>query len=589
MILLAYLLGLALLSLLLRKWRPRPRSILIVGYNYLFVIPLFYAAKLANDASITDAAARFNLLLQCMYQAPKALAFGADLAVIRDPQISILCYIASLYTVRAVLLNFFQQALASVTMRLRMLWSQEIYVVSGEVEDARAMIREILKHRPRAAINFMPLRESDAGATLNAFVETRKWEDFLRPGRKYHILLLPEDRNQNLRHLDELNRLGERIANLRVTAFLDNDILRYEDLRYPKLDVYLVSREQLLVRDFLRKYPPLKRLMDRGEGSKQEGIFRPVRPFSLAVLGFGSLSREFLLTTWENAAFETEAPDGDGLNAIAVDSGLLEMCAPFFLDVPQMRAEENFAWLDAAPDSEACFQAIRARLRQLDQILIATEDTRRNLNIATRLLHLFRHSGMEQDHPQLVVALYESADGSVEFLSKEAGGIFLECNRSQFTFDELVERQTDRQAEELHRRYSETSPFQSKWNELDTYLQNSNRAVIWDIPNKLMLAGDLSAATRKEREDIYWKLAEYEHRRWNVFQYTHGWLRLPEGELTPEEVRAGITKRVSQKRHACLVPWDELDDLPQASPGLLKRYDYENVVSLFEGKAEGKE
>ena len=38
-ILLIYLLGLAVLTLLLRKQRGRVRSVLIVVYNYLFVVP----------------------------------------------------------------------------------------------------------------------------------------------------------------------------------------------------------------------------------------------------------------------------------------------------------------------------------------------------------------------------------------------------------------------------------------------------------------------------------------------------------------------------------------------------------------------
>ena len=52
-------------------------------------------------------------------------------------------------------------------------------------------------------------------------------------------------------------------------------------------------------------------------------------------------------------------------------------------------------------------------------------------------------------------------------------------------------------------------------------------------------------------------------------------------ELTADERARCATKRPAEKRHACLVDWDALDALPQASPGLLKRYDYENVVQLL--------
>ncbi len=55
-------------------------------------------------------------------------------------------------------------------------------------------------------------------------------------------------------------------------------------------------------------------------------------------------------------------------------------------------------------------------------------------------------------------------------------------------------------------------------------------------------------------------------------------------ELTPEERDHCRLKRSAEKRHACLVDWDQLDTLPQQEPGLLKRYDYENVASLFEAR-----
>lgn len=198
-----------------------------------------------------------------------------------------------------------------------------------------------------------------------------------------------------------------------------------------------------------------------------------------------------------------------------------------------------------------------------------------------RLLRLFKRRGMEKNHPQLVVALFEQVDSSIEFLSKEADGVFLQSNSSQFTYAELICRATDQKAEELHRQYSKTSLCDADWSQIGTFKQNSNRAVVWDIPNKLLLTGDLTGKSPSEREAVYWRLAQYEHLRWNIFQYTHGWVRLPREELT-EEVRANATKRARQKRHACLVPWEEMDALPQARPGLLKYFDYENMFHLFE-------
>lgn len=122
---------------------------------------------------------------------------------------------------------------------------------------------------------------------------------------------------------------------------------------------------------------------------------------------------------------------------------------------------------------------------------------------------------------------------------------------------------------------------------LGTFTQTSNRAVVWDIPNKLALAGELSGLSKEEREKVLWRLARYEHRRWNAFHYSRGWTRLPVADLSEEEREQCTTKHKKEKRHTCLVEWEELDALPQSEPGILKRYDYENVAQLFERTEKG--
>ncbi|MBR1781139.1 MAG: hypothetical protein IJ751_07060, partial [Oscillospiraceae bacterium] len=71
------------------------------------------------------------------------------------------------------------------------------------------------------------------------------------------------------------------------------------------------------------------------------------------------------------------------------------------------------------------------------------------------------------------------------------------------------------------------------------------------------------------------------HRRWTAFHAARGWTPLTAEELTAEERAACVTKRSGERRHACMTGWEELNALPQREPGLLQRYDYENVTALF--------
>ena len=227
------------------------------------------------------------------------------------------------------------------------------------------------------------------------------------------------------------------------------------------------------------------------------------------------------------------------------------------------------------------YEALEERMEGLHQILLATPDTERNISMALRLLRLFRRKGMRERHPQLIVALFREEEGAVSLLEGDSGVLFQQVNENQFTYRDLILRKGDRQAEALHQRYRGGRLLVPAWQSLGTFTQNSNRAVVWDIPNKLLLAGKTEDLSQEERESLYWQLARYEHRRWNAFHYARGWTRLPVEELTEEEVKACRTKRPEEKRHTCLVSWEELDALPQSKPGILKYYDYENVADLF--------
>ena len=61
---------------------------------------------------------------------------------------------------------------------------------------------------------------------------------------------------------------------------------------------------------------------------------------------------------------------------------------------------------------------------------------------------------------------------------------------------------------------------------------------------------------------------------------------LPVSGLTGQEAGCFVTKHPDEKRHTCLVAWEELDALPQSEPGILKWYDYAKVLSLFDRERE---
>lgn len=575
MVLLGYLLGLVLLTVCMRKGRERTRSLLTVSYNYVFVSLLLFFRQLPAGTGI------LQTLVSSLYQAVCAITFQGDVSPGDSLQVSCIFLIASLCTVQTVAVLLFQRALDRMVQKRRVRRADTVYVVCGVQADAQALIADIHAHARKPAVVYLPAAEDADAVIPGALTADDTVWDALRPAQDCHVVLLPDAWHNNYQRLKELDARGDRLLNLHVTAFLDNDLLRLENLHFDHLDAYLVSREQLLVRAFLTENLPIRYLQAHGLGAVRDGIYVPDAPFSLCVIGFGALSREFLLETFENTAFETAAADRHGLDALIAAPDSDRQRAAFLRDYPHMADEPGLTWLSAAPEEDALFDAVAARGTAQHQIVIDTGDTDANVRTAMRLLRLFRRLGMDERHPQLVVALYDDAEGTVALLAGEKDVFFQRVNRTQFTYSELIERAADRQAEALHQRYRAGNLHTETWQKLGTFTQASNRAVVWDIPNKLALAGGMEALDDAQREAVYWRLAQYEHRRWNMFHFTRGWSPLPAAELSADERARCATKRPAEKRHACLVDWDALDALPQASPGLLKRYDYENVVQLL--------
>ena len=258
----------------------------------------------------------------------------------------------------------------------------------------------------------------------------------------------------------------------------------------------------------------------------------------------------------------------------------------FFHDYPALRDDAALTWRtgDAA---SALYRLAEEPARIFDEILIDAGDTAQNVDAALRLLRILRRRGVAEERlPLIAVVLHEADAGSVSLLTGEKQVCLLRGSGDVLTYEALVERAFDRDAEALHRRYRGTNLICPDWRALGTFTQSSNRAVVWDIPNKLLLAQGVDQLPPEERETALWRLARYEHRRWTAFHATHGWTVLPALELTQQERDDCVTKHPREKRHTCMVDWDGLDALPQSEPGLLKKYDYWNVKELFDTKRE---
>ena len=593
MIFVIYLIGLICLLLYLRRVEKEYRGLYLVAYHFLLLLVIFIRFHLQQG----DGGDPAHLFVLSLYEAVMAMTFQIEMAPFTAGEI-LIAFAGAICTFGTIVYAFFHQAFARILARWRMSTASRMIVLSGAKEDVRALTADIRAQAPdlkKVPVIYVPTGKEDPEEEQGIRGALTAGPDFLRRLKKrtrYDIVLLPDKNNDNIRRLKELNELDGFASDLRVTAFIENDLLRFEDLHFDRLDAYYVSRESLVVRRFMKAHPPIEQLVKNVPCQTREQILLPARPFRLCVVGYDTLTEEFLLHTYENTACETEE-GGWGMEALIIDlpgesDKRNAATEDLYQDVPYFLEESAIRWKRTGTEAPEFFDCFEDGEREFDQILIGTMHTEENMRIAMRLLRLYKRRARKL--PQIIVVFHDDAPGSVALLEGQENVFFLQANHTQFSYDELIGRSVDVLAKRLHEGYRATAQDVKNWNALGTFLQESNRASALDVPNKRALAPDLINASPEAQDEALWALARYEHRRWNAFHYTRGWTRLPVEALTEEEKRTFVTKHRAEKRHICLTSWDALDALPQEREGLIKYYDYRNVrEQLIPGEAQGAE
>ncbi len=577
MLLLGYLLGFALISLLLKNKGKRTRALLLVSYNYLFAMALLIRSKLTGVPPSTENV--LKALIMSVYNTPPTMTFRGDIKSAANIQEMLIYCCISIYTLRAAVLLFFQKTWIFIRMSLRMLFRRDIYVVWGEETDAELLLKDLHKSVRHAAAVYIPFQEPKNLPGLPALCSDKTFFQHTKSRKTYHVVLLPDRKGGNLDRLQWLHQIEDRKGSYHVTAMMKDDTVRLTQLQFPGLDAYIVSHEALLLQQFLQENNQVKLLQSRTAGTCTDAVWTPDRPLSLCVVGLSDVSRAFLLSVYENTSFET-AQNRPGLQALVLVRQNAE-AERFAADYPACGRDGSISFsVQSAPDLAVLDNLSQGA--QYDEILLSTGNTELNIAACQRLLRFFRGKGMTEDElPRIIVVVHADEDGSVSLVEHEKQVVLLHADKGLLTYEALIRRSMDKQAQEQHAAYLRHSGKQLIWSDLDVFTQDSNRAVVQDIANKHALCADFGKLSPEERESCLWRLARYEHNRWVAFHAAHGWDLLAADALTPSETASYTLKRPTQKRHACMCDWDGLDALPQQEPDRLKRYDYANASAAF--------
>ena len=175
---------------------------------------------------------------------------------------------------------------------------------------------------------------------------------------------------------------------------------------------------------------------------------------------------------------------------------------------------------------------------------------------------------------------------------------------SIYSLEYLSAQRADRDAVIINSTYDDSDRTDwEKWVACDSFSKMSSRASADFIPAFIrasgMTADEVRAGNWPPAADILEVLGETEHLRWNAFHFVMGYSPMSSGEF---DERADIYRKHTEKglpgirlskdsenrTHACLIPWNELDDLSEKESSVTgrevdyKQYDINNVLIIPE-------
>ncbi|MFA5523145.1 MAG: hypothetical protein WDA24_02200 [Tissierellales bacterium] len=593
-----------------RKARDKNIERLVLwSYNYIFVFGIFLVLGYLMQTNM-DLKAMVLIIFNALYLALKGVAFDLSFQRFREVyhilgdeqlieiQIWTILLISSLNT--AGTLSVFLLSDKIHKFKLWYIYNKQPnkILIVGDIVSAHALIDDISSKADfkDKVITYYTREEVDHKAKNFGNVRVKKLDDFLadnpinngKPSHQYHIVLLLEDKNENIEYLGKLNSIAKNIednshgtefSNINITVFCDNEQLRFQNLKDIKLDTYLVSEEQLVVDKLREKHSPLVVLEKNNEFYDKDSFNLVKEPYSACIIGFGDLGQELLLATYENSRFLREDFSEAPYRALVIDENMKRLKQDFLTDVPYFAHKNSIEFCDTAIGTEEFYQVIGDKLAQIHQFFIVTGDSNQNVKTALKLDRFIQNRELKKDKPEIIFFVRDK-EYDQEVLTSQSHMLYaINMFKDIYTYDNLILRKADELGKQVHENYKKNVKDKkvNQWRELSVFTKDSNRASARDTVNKLGLINNNNTG-----EDIYWKLAMYEHYRWCGFHYARGWTPLLAEELTDQEKSNNIAKRENEKKHLCLVSWDELAELPcQKSKTAFQEYDYEVVAQLL--------
>lgn len=409
-------------------------------------------------------------------------------------------------------------------------------------------------------------------------------------GRRLTVYALDAGVDRNLffalKLLETLQALGVRAEDTRLTLPGAEDILldllQLTPERYGYGYVQVFDPADLTARALLRLCPPWEQIAFDPEG-------RATEDYHCAIVGFGRVGQAVLRELVMNGQFA-----GGSFRSAVFSPAFEQECGYLMADCPELLRRYETEVFPADGRSRVFYDYIGKNLSTLKLIAVCTGSEDMNREIADNLMLYLHRRGAEH------ISVVQCGHQGVRYQSALGSPI---QKVDIYTRDLLCAEEADRAGIVLNAVYDDSPRSDwEKWVACSSFGKMSSRASGEFLPAFLRMAG----VTREQAQAGHWApegallehLAETEHLRWCAFHYAMGYVPMSRVQLESNaqewakarsegrEASIRITRDPRRRTHACLVRWEELDELSALEGRLTgrqvdyKQIDRNNVLAL---------
>lgn len=410
----------------------------------------------------------------------------------------------------------------------------------------------------------------------------------IRPGsRKVTLYPMHSDPSENLPYakafLQALEERGIRAeqTSLVIPAAEDGIVSRMQAVGEKKGYGFVTCyREpELAARLLIRTYPPCNTI-------EFDELYRAKNNFNAMLIGFGKTGQAVLHQLIMNGQFV-----GSSFHAHIFDPACVTANGYFDTVSEELHKHYHITFHDCNAHSKAFYEQILTIVPTLNYVVVSAGSDQNNREIAEDLSAFFLRMNLE-------LPIYICAHSGISCCTTD--GTFTKT-QGLYHPNVISTHDLDLVAMEVNASYQKDkskTPLEH-WMNCDYFSRMSCRATADFVPAFLRAAGK----TEEEALSGHWSfseeqegiLGETEHLRWIAFHHCMGFTAMTEEEFnsraeeyliekqTNPDVKNNIRKNMVQRTHACLIPWDKLDDYSRkenAVTGGDKNYRNEDIKNI---------